>query len=173
MLLVWMVTFVAGLAVFIRAVVALRRVSVDVMATALPEPPMVQEEVCRNCRYDLVGLPAGAVCPECGTKVGYRVDGNRSEVWRRLRSRRDNAAGVLIIAIIIEGTGLGGMALILCDWLLRDARLRPQDLSEDGGAYVALFILLKLVLFTWWTILERPWTLKLAEAERIDGMGRV
>ena len=33
------------------------------------EPPSAN---CEYCEYSLMGLPAGGVCPECGTPIGTR-----------------------------------------------------------------------------------------------------
>ncbi|HYE17738.1 MAG TPA: hypothetical protein VEA69_04800 [Tepidisphaeraceae bacterium] len=40
------------------------------------DPPIQQDLPCRKCQYNLRGLTASGRCPECGTAVGYSLQGD-------------------------------------------------------------------------------------------------
>lgn len=59
---------------------------------------------CRQCGYDVRGLPVGGVCPECGFAVGATVEGAVDSVSQHLptlRAPRRVGNGLVVIMLVL------------------------------------------------------------------------
>src|SRR5688500_20183649 len=72
-----------------------------------PEGPIGNDLPCRKCGYNLRGLTPAMRCPECGTAVGYSLQGDLLRFcdpgWVDTLSRRTS--------LIVRGTGAYTAAL--------------------------------------------------------------
>ena len=82
---------------------------------------------CPSCRYDRAGLPADALCPECGAAPPVVGDA-RDRVLDVATSRATIALGLATLAWIglvgfgVLGVVLGGAALVVASGARRAAR---------------------------------------------------
>ncbi|MDP6601871.1 MAG: hypothetical protein QGH76_06200 [Phycisphaerales bacterium] len=76
------------------------------------QPTLEQGSTCRDCGYDLRGLPWGGTCPECGasTRVTYAPDAPLSQMPEPLVRRLATccAATSLVIPAVLAKAALGG-----------------------------------------------------------------
>ena len=77
------------------------------LAVGLRGRPTDDHPLCRRCRYDLTGSPAGGPCPECGADTGRR---RAVRVGHRVRRPAVLTAGVLLLLLFLTAAGLAGWA---------------------------------------------------------------
>ncbi|MEQ8843546.1 MAG: hypothetical protein RIB58_01730 [Phycisphaerales bacterium] len=95
--------------------------------------------VCYQCRYDLAGLDAGGVCPECGLAiaVSWPRSGASGEARRRAQRARGRIRLVLATTIMLLVLN-ASLVLAACGAVVNAVGQYAQGTFEDGeGAIVA------------------------------------
>jgi len=104
---------------------------------------MASEHVqhCRQCEYDLTGLPTRGRCPECGgtynLKTGQGVTGGPSESHRRGDRIMARIRTILLLLAIVVVMGCGG----LLSWIVHQLNgkwLQPLALAGLLGVVLLM-----------------------------------
>jgi hypothetical protein len=131
-----------------------------------PVGPILQDVACRKCGYNLRGLDANGRCPECGTAVGYSLQGDLlrfcDPTWVDTlhRGTRLFIWGIVIIIIgaVIGGAmkqagvaSIGGLATLagwvmmtIGWWLMTEPD--PSGLGEDQYGTARKIIRIALIV---------------------------
>ena len=140
-----------------------------------PEQPIMQDVACRKCGYNLRGLTPSMRCPECGTAVGYSLQGDllrfcdpewvetlargaRMIVWGVVviiigivlgvllaMATARNPDAAIMVAFVVGGAMIVGRIMMIVGWWLL-TQPDPSGLGEDQYGTARKIIRVALVV---------------------------
>ncbi|OAB61257.1 hypothetical protein AY599_00025 [Leptolyngbya valderiana BDU 20041] len=111
----------------------------DAQPEAAAAEPLPAGVLCYQCQYDLAGLDAGGVCPECGLAIAasWPRSGASGEARRRAQRARGRIRLVLATTIMLLVLH-ASLVLAACGAVVNAVGQHAQGTFEDGeGAIVA------------------------------------